>query len=572
MGWDQITQIFIYDPAQPMLFNSRGFLVLFTLFYAGYVLLLGRINPRLFYTFSFSLFFYYKSSGVYFLLLLISTVVDFGLGHLIYRSQRKSWKLYYLILSLLANLGMLAYFKYAGFFTGLFGSLTGVVTSPLEIFLPVGISFFTFQTMSYSIDIYRGYLKPVSAEVTNWAEFWKALLDFAFFVTYFPQLVAGPIVRAAEFLPQIRMRPGLSRSQAGSGLFLIIGGLIKKAIISDYVSVNFVDRVFENPTLYSGLENLLAVYGYAIQIYCDFSGYSDMAIGLALLMGFQLPENFRTPYRAVDLQAFWRRWHISLSRWLRDYLYISLGGNRKGKLRTYINLMLTMLLGGLWHGAGWVFIFWGGLHGVGLALERYLRETGRIVWKNPATRAVTVLLVLQSSLQILLLIRWGTGLISFESLLGLSRFNLGLFFLWVLLWRMGVMVDQRLGSLQRHASRFSSGIMTFHFVCFCWVLFRAGAIGAPLPPLLTVNQVLTQIGIAFQGNLAPQVWRAYSSVILLIGFGYILHFLPVSWMKKAENWYAKAPPIIQSLILALVIWTVVQIAGTEVVPFIYFQF
>ena len=230
-----------------------------------------------------------------------------------------------------------------------------------NIFLPVGISFFVFQSMSYTIDIYRGQLKPLD----NWC-------DYLFYLSFFPQLVAGPIVRARDFIPQIRQNPiVVTREMFGTGVFLILTGLFKKAIISDYISLNFVDRIFDEPLLYSGFECLAGIYGYALQIYCDFSGYSDMAIGIALLLGFRFPKNFDAPYKSATITEFWRRWHISLSTWLRDYLYISLGGNRKGKLRTYGNLLITMLLGGLWHGAAVRFILWGALHGAALALHKF---------------------------------------------------------------------------------------------------------------------------------------------------------------------------------------------------------
>jgi D-alanyl-lipoteichoic acid acyltransferase DltB (MBOAT superfamily) len=229
----------------------------------------------------------------------------------------------------------------------------------LDIFLPVGVSFFTFQSMSYTIDIYRRQLEPE-----------KKFTDFLFFVSFFPQLVAGPIVRASDFLPQIKNDVYVSKEDIGRALFLIIAGLFKKAVIADYISINFIDRVFEWPTRFTGVENLLALYAYTIQLYCDFSGYSDMAIGLALLLGFKLPINFNSPYKAASITEFWQRWHISLSSWLRDYLYIGLGGNRKGQIRTYVNLILTMLLGGLWHGASWRMVIWGFIQGFALAVER----------------------------------------------------------------------------------------------------------------------------------------------------------------------------------------------------------
>ena len=209
------------------------------------------------------------------------------------------------------------------------------------------------------IDVYRGRIQPL----TRW-------IDYLFYVSFFPQLVAGPIVRARDFIPQIYRNVTVSRAEFGEGIYLILCGLIKKCVISDYISLNFVDRVFDAPTLYTGLENLMGVYGYALQIYCDFSGYSDMAIGIALLLGFRFNINFDSPYQSATITEFWRRWHISLSSWLKDYLYISLGGNRKGKIRTYVNLILTMFLGGLWHGASVRFIIWGMLHGIALAIHK----------------------------------------------------------------------------------------------------------------------------------------------------------------------------------------------------------
>jgi len=280
-------------------------------------------------------------------------------------------------LSVVYNLSWLIYFKYTYFFSGLlnhwFGThfevhdwlLLGVNQvwgshfDASMIILPVGISFYTFQIISYIIDLYRKQVEPI-----------KNIFDFGFYVTFFPQLVAGPIVRASSFVPQMYTGFRLHTDEFGQGLFLILNGLIKKIIIADYISINFVDRVFDNPLSYSGFENLLAVYGYSIQIYCDFSGYTDIAIGLALWMGFRLQINFNSPYRAANITDFWRRWHISLSSWLKDYLYIPLGGNRKGKIRTYVNLFLTMLLGGLWHGANLRFVIWGALHGLYLAVHK----------------------------------------------------------------------------------------------------------------------------------------------------------------------------------------------------------
>ncbi len=356
----KIVEQLSYDPQEPMIFSSGLFLLLFSLFMLIYSALRRRDNLRILYVIAFSLYFYYKSSGLYLLLLLFAALSDFTLGEAISRSTSQRRKRWLLAASVVINLSMLGYFKYTNFFieiaSGLFGS--GFLEFQ-NIFLPVGISFFVFQSMSYTIDIYRGRINPL-----------RRLTDYLFFLSFFPQLVAGPIVRAKDFIPQIRKPLLLSDQMLSKAVFLIATGLFKKGVISDYISLNFVDRVFDQPLLYSGLEALMAIYGYALQIYCDFSGYSDMAIGLALMLGFTFPKNFDAPYKSATITEFWRRWHISLSSWLRDYLYISLGGNRHGKLRTYLNLIITMLLGGLWHGAALRFILWGALHGTALALHK----------------------------------------------------------------------------------------------------------------------------------------------------------------------------------------------------------
>nr|WP_106634322.1 MBOAT family protein [Alistipes sp. Marseille-P5061] len=357
---DKLQSLLLYDPSSPLIFSSGLFLFLF----AGFLLLysaLGRAQTaRVLYVVLFSLYFYYKSSGIYFLLLVFAAASDYWLAHAIARTERQSARRWFVALSVAINLGMLGYFKYTNFFIDLSNQLFGQGFLEFRnIFLPVGISFFVFQSMSYTIDVYRRQLRPLD----HW-------LDYLFYLSFFPQLVAGPIVRARDFIPQICQRPFVTREMFGTGVFLILTGLFKKAVISDYISLNFVDRIFDEPLLYSGFECLMGIYGYALQIYCDFSGYSDMAIGIALLLGFRFPKNFDAPYKSATITEFWRRWHISLSSWLRDYLYISLGGNRKGRVRTYINLLLTMLLGGLWHGAAIRFVLWGALHGVALALHK----------------------------------------------------------------------------------------------------------------------------------------------------------------------------------------------------------
>ncbi len=356
-------QLLAYDPKAPLIFSSGLFLFVFAAFSMFYGMMRREVTLRIVYVVLFSLYFYYKCSGLYFLLLIALSVSDFFIGQYIPK-QTEEWKRKALVtLSVAVNLGVLAYFKYTNFFIGIINDLGGGDALDFKnIFLPVGISFYVFQSLSYTIDVYRGHITPT-----------RSWLDYLFFLSFFPVLLAGPIVRARDFLPQIRQSPlVVTRRMFGRAVFLIMSGLIKKAIISDYISLNFVDRVFDDPTLYSGVENLVGLYGYALQIYCDFSGYSDMAIGLALMLGFRFNRNFYSPYKSATITEFWRRWHISLSSWLRDYLYISLGGNRKGKVRTYLNLAITMLLGGLWHGAALRFVLWGAIHGVSLAVHKLL--------------------------------------------------------------------------------------------------------------------------------------------------------------------------------------------------------
>ena len=386
--WYGIKKIFSTDPKDPMIFSNYSFWIFFVILLLGYVFIYNKFKARALYLSVFSLYFYYKSGGFFFTLLIFSTILDYYLSLKIYQSKKKATKRTMLFISLFINLGLLAFFKYSQFIidnlnlllstnfkvTNIFSVATNSffgTSLPIDkIILPVGISFFTFQTLSYTIDIYFDKIKPTE-------DIW----DFAFFITFFPQLVAGPIVRAADFIPQIKKKYNLTQEDFGRAVFLILTGLFKKVVISDFISVNFVDRVFDNPLSYSGFENLMGIYGYAIQIYCDFSGYSDMAIGISLLLGFNLPTNFAAPYLASNITEFWKRWHISLSTWLKDYLYIPMGGNRLGKIRTYINLMLTMLIGGLWHGAAFKFILWGGMHGGALAFERWWKD--KFTWKMP---------------------------------------------------------------------------------------------------------------------------------------------------------------------------------------------
>ncbi len=500
------SSLFRYNPEEPFIFSTPAFWLFFLLVLAGYSLIYKKLFIRNAYLFLVSLFFYYKSGGLFLFLLIFVTLIDFSCGLLIHNSRTKFMKRFFVLLSIFSNLGILAYFKYAGFFIENINNLLGTdyriydflaafSNSNLgtsfnisNIMLPVGISFFTFQSLSYTIDVYRKKLNPV-----------RNIVDFGFYVSFFPQLVAGPIVRASEFIPQLYSEFHLGKREFSHALFLISKGLIKKIIISDFIATNFIDRVFDTPSFYSGFENLMAVYGYGLQIYCDFSGYTDIAIGLGLILGFRLPINFNSPYKAAGIADFWKRWHISLSRWLKDYLYIPLGGNRKGKIRTNINLMITMLLGGLWHGAAFRFIIWGFLHGIGLVINH--------VW---------------------------------NSIFG-NRFKSGRF------------------------GRAVSVFITFQFVSFCWIFFRA-------PDMDSVNIMIKQI----TGNFSPgsylTVLPAYGSVFLLIAVGYIIHFLPERIKESYRGLFIRIPLMAQLVIIMLVAILLFQMRTSEVMPFIYFRF
>ncbi len=389
--WECITDFLSYNDLHPLLFTHVGFWIFFLILGIGLIFIDKRNTARVVYLFAFSLLFYYKSCGLFFLLILLSIAFNYWVGLLLGRYKEHRTRKTILSVAVGLNLLLLAYFKYTLFFvnsvnelfdttithTNIFaqflGWIVGNPSSVTMVLLPVGISFYTFQAISYVVDVYRGDIAPL-----------RRIVDFGFYLSFFPQLIAGPIVRASEFIPQIHKPYELSPREASHALFLILIGLFKKIILSDYLALNLVDRVFDNPIAYSGVENLMASYGYALQIYCDFSGYTDIAIGIALLLGYRLSINFNFPYKATSMTDFWRRWHISLSTWLRDYLYIPLGGNRHGRVVMWSSLMLTMLLGGLWHGANWTFVFWGGAHGLGLVVSKMIDRLPKDFLSRPA--------------------------------------------------------------------------------------------------------------------------------------------------------------------------------------------
>lgn len=339
------------------------FFLTFLVFYAIYIIIsCGRKEGMQIYVALFSLFYAYKANGWFMLLLPATTLISWLLVKWMLEFKDKRRRKLIAALGVLIALTPLVYFKYTNFAIQTLNSIIASNFSPIEMFLPVGLSFYTFQAISYIVDVYKG---KFNGETT--------LLEYTFFLTFFPLLIAGPITRPETLIPQLKEKIPVSKTLIYSGLFLIISGILKKGLVADYIA-QYNDWIFEDPEAYSGFEVLMGVVGYTIQIYCDFSGYSDFSIGIAALMGIRLLPNFNSPYQSLNLTEFWHRWHIALSTWFRDYIYIPLGGNRKGKIRTYLNNFATMLFAGWWHGASWMFLIWGGIHGVGLIVHKSLRK------------------------------------------------------------------------------------------------------------------------------------------------------------------------------------------------------
>jgi D-alanyl-lipoteichoic acid acyltransferase DltB (MBOAT superfamily) len=473
-----------YKAGWLVLFNTLAYAAFFSAVFVLSWLLASRPRLRLWFLLGASYFFYAQWDYRFLPLIFASSTIDYWLGLKIADAAEPKTRKRWLWLTLIVNLGALGTFKYLGF--GLrsmqwmfsrFG--IDVPSAALELALPVGISFFTFESMSYVIDVYR---KEIEAH--------RNYVEYLTFVAFFPHLVAGPIVRPRDLLPQLA-RPAVWDEGAGSrALYQIAWGLLKKVAIADTLAVNLVDRVFDAPTQYSSLECYLAIVGYALQIYCDFSGYTDIAIGSAALLGIKFPKNFDSPYKAADIQDFWRRWHLSLSTWLKDYLYVPLGGNRKGPTRTLINLMLTMLLGGLWHGANWTFVAWGGLHGLALVAQR-LWSKGVPNWRLP---------------------HW-----------------------------LGVLV-------------------TFHFVCLCWVFFRADDFRAAWTLLCQLAELTS-----FHTHL-------YSRILIVLAVGLVSHALPEAWYEQSVRRWSTLPALGQGAVLFVIALVLREMASAEAVPFVYFQF
>ncbi|HEV2912111.1 MAG TPA: MBOAT family protein [Pyrinomonadaceae bacterium] len=361
-----------------MFFTSGKYMIFLAIvFFAYWLLATPRRRVPVLFLLAASYYFYALWNPKFLALVFLISTVDFLAARFIGASESMRRRRIFLAGSILVDIGALFVFKYFNFFSASLAELLnrfGWQASPLllQVIWPLGLSFFTFRSLSYVIDVYRKTMKPT-----------ESYIDYLAFVSFFPTIVAGPVVRAKELLPQFRERPQLTSDEAGHAIFLIMLGLVKKIAIANYLDANLVGRVFDQPQLYSSVETLFGIYGYALQIYCDFSGYSDIAIGSALLLGFRLPLNFNSPYRAQNLPDFWKRWHITLSTWLTDYVYFSIGGLRKRPFNLYRNVVLTMLIGGLWHGAAWTFVLWGGMHGLGLAVNRWWENRRRAQKRRP---------------------------------------------------------------------------------------------------------------------------------------------------------------------------------------------
>jgi len=562
----------------------------------GRLLILGLVSAVFYHAWAAGQVGAYK----YLLALIAATIVlDFYLARAIEATQTPALRFALLLASLISNLGILAVFKYADFFRL---DVLGLDASPWHLVLPAGISFHTFQSLSYTIDVYRKEIKAT-----------RSVVELATFVLFFPQLVAGPIVRAADLLPQLRELPLFDHRKASDGLFRIIVGLGKKIAISDFLGDALADRVFHDPSLYSSAEVTAGVIAYAFQIYLDFSAYSDIAIGSAQLLGFELPENFRTPYRSASLQEFWRRWHISLSSWLRDYLYIPLGGSRGGEVSTYRNLILTMLLGGLWHGPKWTFVVWGLLHGGGLAVTRiYQRARGKLrllagcaalfvvgltvdvallpplapwthlalawaysvplwaaatAWLESApapavtgTRQPGVALGLRllgcaAVGAALAMLQWGPrgGVLPMIAVLALAT--------WLAdAAEIGPSLTAALRWLGWAARRALAVVLVFGYVCLAWIFFRARSFDEALA-------VLRRIGAGEWDtpNLVPLVLIALAAAAV----GHWFAPRTFAWLRAR---FVAAHPVVQGTVLALVALVLRELAHPKIVPFIYFQF
>lgn len=552
---DRIYHIFSFNELKPLIFTQLDFWLFFIFVMLVFSFLHKKLLTRSIFLSVVSIFFYYKTSGIYVTLLIVSLFANYFLGNGIEKAKTNSSRNIQLTSAILFNLLTLGYFKYAYFFTESFNNMfhtkfevvnqlsvwangfAGDGTFVEKIILPVGVSFFTFQSISYVVDIYRKDIEPV-----------KNFFEYSFFVTFFPQLVAGPIVRAKDFIPQIRKPFTLSNEQFSWALILITKGLFKKIILADYIAVHFIDKIADAPQAYPGFVSILAMWGYSLQIYADFSGYTDIAIGLSCLMGFALLPNFNSPYKAISVADFWRRWHKSLGSWFRDYLYIPLGGNKTGGLATYIasliififllfitqwyeliyvygglmtlyliiwvsfpsfknfihrdlNLIITMVVGGLWHGASENFVIWGAMNGIALIFYNYWKKI------SPYENSTTLIV----------------------------RF-----------WRI---------------------FITFQFITFTRIWFRLEDGSAPLA---MINHIWNHLDLKW--DIVKLVFQTYSTVFWIITLGYFLHWMPQTWKDKGQDRFTKMNLGLKSIIIVICVFLMYQAISDTFKPFVYFQF
>lgn len=608
-----LTKIFSFDQETPLLFTQFYFWGFFAIVFAVFAMLHKKLLLRNAFLFFVSLFFYYKTSGSYLCILIFTVVMNFLIGKRIYACVSNTGKKLWLILMVVINLLTLSYFKYAYFFLDVFNNIFHTdlrvynffaaasnklfQTNSLvdTIILPVGISFFIFQAISYCVDIYRKKVKPVNN-----------LLDFGFYLTFFPQLVAGPIVRADVFIPQLYKTSYLSKRSFGIAVFWILNGLAKKIILSDYLATNFVDRVFDNPLLFSGFENLLALFAYSLQVYADFSGYTDIAIGVALLMGFHLPQNFNSPYKALTPTDFWRRWHMSLSSWLRDYLYIPLGGNRNASFGTFfwiaiisiicvilsesllvaiallalflylglyatfkpssrkfittnMNAMTTQLLGGLWHGASWNFMIWGGLNGFGQVVNK--------IWVKYSVQTRAIVIFLLCAVTAILSKKTQNPLLTIIAVWSGTIF-------------VGVYCNMVFRIFSQKTIRWIyvswNVLLTFVFITFTRLFFRAGSNLDPAEAndvaWETATKMIQQIGSPWNTHSLGNMIFEYKNIIGVFFLGMIIHWLPANFKRRYRIAFASLPRPVQILLTVVAVFFIYQFMSADSQPFIYFQF
>lgn len=553
---ERLWQIFSFNEKEPLIFTQLDFWLFFLVVMIIFSLIYKNLIVRSVFLTAVSIFFYFKTSGLFVILLALSLIGNYLLGNAVHDAKTDLRKKWIIGIGSFVNLSILAYFKYAYFFTESFNEMFKTdfkIFNHLsywgnsffdanyfavdQIILPVGVSFFTFQSISYLIDIYRKEVAPV-----------RNFFDYTFFVTFFPHLVAGPIVRAKDFLPQLSQPYHLNKTDFSWAIIQIVKGLIKKIVLADYIAVHFIDKVVDAPEAFPGFVSVLAMWGYSLQIYGDFSGYTDIAIGLSKLMGIQLLENFNSPYKATSVADFWRRWHKSLGSWLRDYLYIPLGGNKKGTIGTYIattiififlifitqwyelifvyagltaiyiigvlvipdfkryvhrdlNLLITMVVGGLWHGASENFVIWGAMNGVALVIFNY--------WKKISPYEDKPWLIVH-------------------------------------FWKI---------------------FLTFNFITFTRIWFRLDAEGEPM---VMLNHIWNHFD--FEWKTFVTVLSTYQSVFWVILFGYIVHWLPETIKNMWERRFTSFPMPVQAFAVAIIVILIYQAVSDTFKPFVYFQF